>query len=175
MMRRERIAALALLTAFACGQADEPPEEPGDEAALATDPVAGDSLAPGGPEASEPDGPPPLPTLPGEGEARDYRIQLVNLLEREALVFASAGAGRVALDTVPGTDSTLVDIRLRADRVLLEARDRSGRVLKTETLDLDGTAVNRWEIAVSDASRAVARSSSTPLVTSGAGDYPRTR
>lgn len=166
MMRRERIAALALVTVLGCGQADDRPEAAPDETAtdagLAAAPVGADSLAPDSPEASEPDGSPPLPTLPGEGEARDYRLQLVNLLEREALVFASAGAGRVALDTVPGTDSTLVDIRLRADRVLLEARDRAGRVLKSDTLDLDGSAVNRWEIAVSDASRAAARSSARP-------------
>jgi len=175
MRRREPIAALVLLAALACGRADEPPEAATDEAALASDPVVRDSLAADSLAPSEPDGPPPLPTLPGEGEAREYRLRLVNLLEREALVFASAGAGRVALDTVPGTDSTLVDIRLRADRVLLEARDRSGRVLKSETLDLDGTTVNRWEITVSDASRAVVRSSAPRLVTSEAGDYPRTR
>lgn len=99
----------------------------------------------------------------------------MNLLEREAFVFASAGAGRVAVDTVPGSDSTLVDIRLRADHVMLEARDPSGRVVKSEEVELDRSVVNRWEIAPADASRVAARPPARPLVTVEPGDYPRSR
>lgn len=164
------VALLMALVALACGDPADRSDPPGDEMALAADSIAADPLAPDS-SASEPDGPPALPTLPGEGDPREYRLRLVNLLEREAFVFASAGAARVALDTVPGADSTLVDIRLRADHVLLEARDRAGRVLKSETLDLDVSTVNRWEIAVSDAARIA--SGSTPLVRSQPEDYPR--
>ncbi len=100
-----------------------------------------------------------LPFLPGEGEPREYRLLLVNRADRAAHVFASAGAARVVLDTVPGADSVLVDIRLRADHVDLEAEDDTGRVLSTTSIDLVQTVINRWEILAEGAGRvAVLRS-----------------
>lgn len=107
----------------------------------------------------------PVPTLAGEGEPRLYRVLLINASDHEALVFATAGAARVALDTVPGRDSLQVDIRVRADRVDLEAEDASGRSLKRETLDLAEGSVTRWVIGPPTVS----------LVTDLDRDYPRTR
>lgn len=104
----------------------------------------------------------PIPLLPGEGEPREYRLLLVNHLDRDAYVFASAGASRVALDTVPGTDSLFVDIRLRADRVDLEAEDEDGSLVSAASLDLVRSTINRWEIRSTDADQVAARRSPTP-------------
>ncbi|MDX1577787.1 MAG: hypothetical protein R3266_04855, partial [Gemmatimonadota bacterium] len=113
-----------------------------------------------------------FPSLPGEGEPRVYRLRLVNRLAGPATVFASAGARRVVLDTVPAGDSLLVDIRLRADRVDLEAEDDRGRRVAAAGLDLVGDDVNRWVIAaVSD----VGSSPRTVLVRDESPGYRRSR
>ncbi len=88
----------------------------------------------------------PAPLLPGEGEPREYSLLLVNRLERDVHVFASAGAARVVLDTVPRSDSVYVDIRLRSDQVHLEAEDGAGQVLSSTSIDLVGARINRWEM-----------------------------
>jgi len=88
----------------------------------------------------------PVPLLPGEGEPREYNLLLVNRLEREVYVFASAGAARVVLDTVPRSDSVYVDIRLRSDQVHLEAEDGVGQVLSSISIDLVEARINRWEM-----------------------------
>ena len=117
----------------------------------------------------------PVPLLPGEGEPRDYRLLLVNLLEAEAFVFASAGAARVALDTVPAADSVLVDIRLRADHVLLQAEDPEGVLVDSASIDLVGTRLNRWEITSPARRRVAVGDVAGVLVVSEAGEYPRSR
>jgi len=98
--------------------------------------------------------------MAGEGEVREYRILLVNRLERPARVFASARAGRVVLDTVPASDSTFVDIQVRADEVLLEAEDDAGHVVNSASIELARAALNRWEIT---------------LVPPKSGEYPRSQ
>jgi hypothetical protein len=158
---------LSLVSLAACSGGEEPSAS-ADASALADTVMAGQ-------QGLENGGAAPLPTLPGEGAPRQYRLRLVNLLEREAFVFASAGAGRVAVDTVPGADSTLVDLRLRADHVTLEARDPSGSVVKSEELELDPSAINRWEIARMGPSRVALGRRARPLVTAEPGDYPRSR
>ena len=149
-MRATPAGTLLLAMALsACAEPDDPEgAAPPPTDALVTDSAAADS-APGAVD----DGAPPIPSLPGEGAPRQYRLRLVNLLDRDAFVFASAGAGRVVVDTVPGADSTIVDIRLRSDHVTLEARDPSGRVVKSEEVDLDRSVVNRWEIVRSATAR----------------------
>jgi len=96
----------------------------------------------------------------GEGELREYRLLLVNRLRRPAYVFASAQAGRVALDTVPTSDSAFVDIQVRADEVLLEAEDDAGRVVSSVSIELVPAGLNRWEIT---------------LVPAKPGEYPRSQ
>lgn len=84
--------------------------------------------------------------LPGEGPPRVYRLLLVNPLDVPAHVSASAGADRVAVDTVPARDSVSVDIRVRSDVVLLEARDAGGILLHGERAALERDRANRWVI-----------------------------
>jgi len=134
---------LAGLTFAACG-AERGAAEPDAKAVVVPDGTAPDS----GQVAADTSGSrgSGLPELPGEGAPREYRLLLVNPHDHEARVFASAGASRVALDTVPARDSIRVDIRLRADRVLLEAEDERGGGVGSIELDLSPGAPNRWEI-----------------------------
>lgn len=81
--------------------------------------------------------PPPL---------RTYRVRLVNSAETPALVYASAGAEPVLLDTVPGGDSVRVDVEVRADRLQLEASEPSGEPLGAGELELHPDEVVRWEV-----------------------------
>lgn len=152
MAWRSAATAVAVLTAGACaGGADGGGSETGTGAAAVEIPDTGSVATPdsavgdGGATAAEEGngGPPPLP---GEGEPRVYRLRLVNPLDEAARVFGSAGAARVALDTVPPRDSTLVDVRLRADRIRLEAEDEDGRGLGAVDLDLLPGEPNRWLI-----------------------------
>ena len=160
-MRRTRRASAvlaAVLTAMvvACAPGEDasgdaaPAESPSAEGpsvdARPADESLADSAVVGLPPAREGVEDDSTPLLPGEGEPRGYRLLLVNRLEGDAYVFASAGAARVALDTVPRADSLFVDIRLRADQVDLEAEDRSGRVVSATSLDLVRARVNRWEM-----------------------------
>lgn len=156
------IVALAGLGAAACGS---PPGETATEDPAGEEPSA--VMVPGGPTAdsaaampdsatSAPDSAtaadtaeaerPGLPPMPGEGAPREFRMLLVNPHERDAHVFASAGASRVPLDTVPAHDSTLVDVRVRADRILLEAEDVRGVGMGSIELDLATGETNRWVI-----------------------------
>ena len=100
-------------------------------------------------DAGDPDVPGGL--LPGEGPPRVYRLLVVNPLDEDAVVFAAAAARSVALDTVPLRDSIRVDIRVRADRVLLEARDSSGSLLDREDVALQRDHLNHWIIGVDSA------------------------
>ena len=153
MSRSRSIVVLTLVAgaAVACAPAgDSSTGEAAADTLLAGDPAVVDSLG----LYVEPDaGDDSAPLLPGEGEPRGFRLLLVNRLAGEAFVFASAGAARVALDTVARADSAFVDIRLRADHVDLEAEDESGRVLSTTSMDLVRGQINRWEMTPDTPSR----------------------
>jgi hypothetical protein len=130
------LAISGFLGLTGCGvESEEPLEEPtvgiADTAAAPAD-VALDSL--------------PFPELQGESELRTYELSLVNRTEAELIVHASAGAGRVVLDTVPGRDSTRVNVEIQARRVTLEAEDVAGRTVRSDTVDLVPAGPNRWEI-----------------------------
>lgn len=160
--RRRRLVAVALagLAAAACagepgeGPAEDPSGEP--RAVVIPGGQAGDSAAAPDSTAVAPDSAaaadtveddrPALPPMPGEGAPREFRLLLVNPHEHEARVFASAGAARVALDTVPARDSTRVDVRVRSDRIVLEAEDAGGARIGSIELDLAPGRTNRWEI-----------------------------
>jgi len=133
-------------------------EESSDPEPLDRDVVAENSMATSAPQD-------PMPTVPGEGEPRLYHVLLVNTFDQVAHVFATAGAARVVLDTVPAQDSLRVDIRVRADRVDFEAEDGSGRLLRRETVDLAADSLTRWLIGRPTVS----------LVTDLGRHYPRTR
>lgn len=152
--RRRAVALLAGALLAACGgdagqpAADGPAtRESTDDptAVVVPDTLAADSAPPGREPASTDDDP-ALPPMPGEGEPREFRLLLVNPHDHAARVFASAGSDRVALDTVPARDSTLVDVRVRADRILLEAEDEQGAGIGSIELDLGTGGTNRWEI-----------------------------
>jgi hypothetical protein len=118
---------------------------------------------------------PPIPLLPGEGEARDFRLLLVNLSAQQAFVYARAGAQTVVLDTVPASDSVRVDIRVRSDRVDLEAEGPPGRPLAAVTLKLQAGVLNRWEIGGVDAGAPGLDAGSGSLVATKGRAYPRFR
>jgi len=160
-----RLVMLAMLTTAGCGVGETVLDDTvADSVALA---VVDSGLV------VEPFDPDPVPRLPGEGDLRDYHLLLVNRLDGDAFVFASAGAARIALDTVPASDSTFVDIRLRADQVTLEAENGSGQVVDSASIDLVRMQINRWEITPRDRSRMTLRASGGMLVTTEPGDYPR--
>lgn len=95
--------------------------------------------------APEPDpNAPNLPLLLGEGPTRDFQLVLINPSDRVLSVSARAGSTEVVLDTVPAGDSTRVDIRVRADRLDLVARDASGAEVTREEVELDSDSLNRW-------------------------------
>lgn len=77
---------------------------------------------------------------------RTYRVRLVNPSDTAALVYASAGAEAVLLDTVPPRDSVRVDVEVRAERLQLEATDASGEPRGSGELELDPDVVVRWEV-----------------------------
>jgi hypothetical protein len=64
----------------------------------------------------------------------------------DLLVYASAGAGRVTLDTVPGRDSVRVNVQVRARSLSLDAEDADGRTIGSTILELAPASSNRWEI-----------------------------
>lgn len=143
----------------ACGPRgdDADPARPG---AGADSIAAGSALQTGAPSpsgAGDPDVPGGL--LPGEGPPRVYRLLVVNPLEDHAFVFAAAAARSVALDTVPPRDAIRVDIRVRADMVLLEARDSSGTLLDREDVTLDRDHLNHWIIGAGPTSRVTSAAS----------------
>lgn len=147
-MTRACVAGLAALAVVACAaESGEPRAEAsaGGGVPIVVPDTAADSAGVGADSAIVDDGP-DLPPMPGEGELRDFRLLLVNPHGREARVFASAGAVRVALDTVPAGDSVRVDVRVRADRIRLEAEDAGGAAIGSLELELEPGEINRWEI-----------------------------
>lgn len=59
--------------------------------------------------------------------ARRISLRLVNAASSPLAVFAEAGAGRVAVDTIAPGDSVLVDLETRADSVLVSAATLGGQ------------------------------------------------
>ncbi|WP_419162541.1 hypothetical protein [Candidatus Palauibacter sp.] len=150
------LSALAGIGAAGCDSGgdsdtdDTPPAETDSTQAAAGAPRAAGEIEP------------PTALLPGEGPIREYRVLLVNPLDDDAYIFASAGAAHVALDTVPRRDSVRVDIRVRADIVRFEARDSSGVLLLRADLALDREALNRWVIEPDSTDRDEAVPASSP-------------
>lgn len=75
--------------------------------------------------------------------AETYRLRLVNPGRRFVVVYADGGADRVVLDTVPGGDSVRVNLRIRTDRVRLEA-EADGTVLGAGEVRLFPDSIVRW-------------------------------
>ena len=85
-----------------------------------------------------------------------YPFKLVNPRVYTVIVYASAGAGEVLLDTVPAGDSTQIDVRVGSDPLKLRAVDLEGNELGSEYLDLpdletsppppDSAVPIRWEL-----------------------------
>lgn len=147
-MRLRRLLALTAVAAgvSGCGgSGDDPGGERRRGSVSAED--AGSTVSSGAgsrisPEALDTPG----GSLPGEGPPRVHPLLIVNPLDVTAFVFAAAGAGNVALDTIRPRDSVRVDIRVRADIVRIEARDSRGVVLDRREAALEGDRLNRWEI-----------------------------
>jgi hypothetical protein len=85
-----------------------------------------------------------------------YPFRLVNPRVYTVIVYASAGAGEVLLDTVASSDSTQIEVRVGSDPLKLRAVDLDGNELGSEYLDLpdmataslppDSAAPIRWEL-----------------------------
>jgi len=85
-----------------------------------------------------------------------YPFKLVNPRVYTVIVYASAGAGEVLLDTVASGDSVRIEVRVGSDPLKLRAVDLDGNELGSEYLDLpdmattssppDSTAPIRWEL-----------------------------
>ncbi|WP_420633384.1 hypothetical protein [Candidatus Palauibacter sp.] len=136
------LSALAGICAAGCdsgGDSDTDDTPPAETDSTSTQAAAGAPRAAGDLQL-------PTALLPGEGPIREYRVLLVNPLDDDLYIFASAGAAHVALDTVPRRDSVRVDIRVRADIVRFEASDSSGVLLERADVALDREALNRWVI-----------------------------
>lgn len=101
-------------------------------------------------DATSPQRAPPWEEEAPPPEGR-YRLLLVNPGATAAVVRGNAGAATVTLDTVPARDSTRVDVRLRGDRLRLEAVGERGGVLGDLEVPLladpaAADSVIRWEI-----------------------------
>ena len=85
-----------------------------------------------------------------------YPFKLVNPRVYTVIVYASAGAGEVLLDTVASGDSVRIEVRVGSDPLKLRAVDLDGNELGSDYLDLpdmattssppDSTAPIRWEL-----------------------------
>jgi hypothetical protein len=85
-----------------------------------------------------------------------YPFELVNPRVYAVIVYASAGAGEVLLDTVAAGDSVRIEVRVGSDPLKLRAVDLDGNELGSEYLDLpdmaitssppDSSAPIRWEL-----------------------------
>ena len=100
------------------------------------------------------DGAEPGATVPESVPAYPFRI--VNPRVYTVVVFASAGAGEVVLDTVAAGDSVRIELRVGSDPLKLRAVDLDGNELGSEFLDLpdmanaasppDSATPIRWEL-----------------------------
>ncbi len=112
---------------------------PADDTSGAAEDAAGASDA-------RPALPLPGPEVEPELPLRRYRLLLVNRAGVEAVVYASAGAGRVLLDTLAGRDSSRIDVEVRAERLRLEALDLGDETLADAEVRLDPDSLTRWEV-----------------------------
>ena len=138
------LGCLAAAAWMACGGAGS---DRGEEqvAELAADSLLTEEASAGAaaePVAGLPDSLPAAGTV--ETELRTYPLRIVNRFSTEIMVWASAGAQRVVLDTLAAHDSVRVDIQVRAQRVLMEVTDASGRPLLQHDLSLLADTVTRW-------------------------------
>lgn len=88
--------------------------------------------------------------------ASAYPFKLVNSRVYPVLVYASAGAGEVMLDTVGAADSVRIEVLLASEPLKLRAVDLEGNELGTEFIDLpdvedassppDSGIPIRWEL-----------------------------
>jgi hypothetical protein len=126
----------------------DPPGEPGSAGGTrpAGVPTAGASSTRDAASLSEST---PFPDLDGESVLRTYDLWIVNRLRVDLFVYASAGAGRVTLDTVPGRDSVRLNVQVRARSLRLDAETEDGRAIRSTTLELASASSNRWEIGES--------------------------
>lgn len=148
--------ALWLVVATGCGPtpenaSDASPEASALEAGGGVDSTADRTPAVPSPSdaplAADADWPTPFPDLDEETVLRTYELWIVNRMRTDLFIYASAGAGRVTLDTVPGRDSVKVNVQVRARSLSLDAEDRAGRSIDSTRLELAPAASNRWEIA----------------------------
>lgn len=108
------------------------------DSAMSVPPTAGGS----GPGAADPEG------IPA------YALALVNPRVYTVIVYASAGAAEVLVDTVAAGDSAQVELRVGSGPLKLRAVDLDGNELGTEFIDLpdpapsspDSAAPLRWEL-----------------------------
>jgi len=140
---------LLVASAAACGRPVASPPDAGERAAGRVD---GNSGTGPGVGAGDP--------LAGDALPR-HRLWLVNPGGRDAIVFASANAAEVVLDTVPAGDSTVVVVAVRADTLLLraEAARDSGELLARRSVWLGAGSGVRWVIR--DSTAVVARPGSS--------------
>lgn len=159
--RRPAAVALALWLSAACGACGDsgprggageprgrapPAEEPADTAAEAAGvgerPIGDREGGAAGGAAGSGFGPPVPDTL-----LRVGLLRLANRAERGVEVRASAGAAEVRVEEIQPGDSTLVEVAVRSDSVLLRAVDAANPALE---LDRSRVAVTpdtvRWEI-----------------------------
>ena len=134
MSRRIAVFLALALIAGSCGRSDGGELSPIGESS-------------DGPEIGAPASPPATPEeAPAAVPLLTYRLELVNRTGSPVRVFASAGAGRVALDTIAPGDSGRLKLRVAARSVRLEAMDPTGRTLAETELALHPDSLHRWEI-----------------------------
>lgn len=85
-----------------------------------------------------------------------YPFRIVNPRVYTVIVYASAGAGEVVLDTVAAGDSARIEVQVGSGPLKLRAVDLDGNELGSEFLDLpdlatassppDSSAPIRWEL-----------------------------
>lgn len=93
-------------------------------------------------------GPAPHPDLAGPRALRSHRLRVVNWARDPALLYGSAGAEEVLLDTVPAADSALLELRIRVDSVVLRATSPYGTGRGRAVVRFRRGEPGRWEIPV---------------------------
>lgn len=77
---------------------------------------------------------------------RTHRLRVVNWAPDPALLYGSAGAREVLLDTVPGADSARLELRIRADSVVLRATSPYGTLRGRTVVRFRRGEPGRWVI-----------------------------
>lgn len=132
---------LALVTALACGgaddAADDPPPDGVDAMAALEDSVAPGSVAdsnraapPDAGSAADPFTGFDLDADPANAVERRIALRLRNHAAHSAVVYADGGAGEVLLDSVPPGSDIRVDILSRAATIALRSVAPDGELLR---------------------------------------------